>query len=142
MPLSFVPRIKMVRGDSKIKSGRFGFYDKRKQFSRRELLMGNVVSYLNHTAHRSIFRPLLHGLFLALLFGRSHGNDVTFRRQFGERRSHQLNRIIIKPAPPSSSSLSTSTFLRSEERRVGKECRSRWSPYHQNKKGSNITHRW
>src|SRR2546425_343208 len=24
----------------------------------------------------------------------------------------------------------TSTTLRSEERRVGKECRSRWSPYH------------
>ena len=22
------------------------------------------------------------------------------------------------------------TYLRSEERRVGKECRSRWSPYH------------
>ena len=22
------------------------------------------------------------------------------------------------------------TFVRSEERRVGKECRSRWSPYH------------
>ena len=22
------------------------------------------------------------------------------------------------------------SFLRSEERRVGKECRSRWSPYH------------
>src|SRR5690606_40767357 len=26
--------------------------------------------------------------------------------------------------------LPTTTFLRSEERRVGKECRSRWSPYH------------
>ena len=25
---------------------------------------------------------------------------------------------------------STITLLRSEERRVGKECRSRWSPYH------------
>src|SRR5256885_16688039 len=24
----------------------------------------------------------------------------------------------------------TETFMRSEERRVGKECRSRWSPYH------------
>src|SRR5258707_13293579 len=24
----------------------------------------------------------------------------------------------------------TRVFLRSEERRVGKECRSRWSPYH------------
>ena len=24
----------------------------------------------------------------------------------------------------------TSIYVRSEERRVGKECRSRWSPYH------------
>ena len=24
----------------------------------------------------------------------------------------------------------TNVFIRSEERRVGKECRSRWSPYH------------
>ena len=24
----------------------------------------------------------------------------------------------------------TATLYRSEERRVGKECRSRWSPYH------------
>ena len=24
----------------------------------------------------------------------------------------------------------TAAFMRSEERRVGKECRSRWSPYH------------
>ena len=26
--------------------------------------------------------------------------------------------------------LDDSIFIRSEERRVGKECRSRWSPYH------------
>ena len=26
--------------------------------------------------------------------------------------------------------LSSELILRSEERRVGKECRSRWSPYH------------
>ena len=26
--------------------------------------------------------------------------------------------------------LALAVFLRSEERRVGKECRSRWSPYH------------
>ena len=26
--------------------------------------------------------------------------------------------------------LALAAFLRSEERRVGKECRSRWSPYH------------
>ena len=28
------------------------------------------------------------------------------------------------------SSLAFDTLYRSEERRVGKECRSRWSPYH------------
>ena len=28
------------------------------------------------------------------------------------------------------SGLKLPLFLRSEERRVGKECRSRWSPYH------------
>src|SRR5438034_10861108 len=28
--------------------------------------------------------------------------------------------------------------LRSEERRVGKECRSRWSPYHEKKKGESL----
>ena len=27
-------------------------------------------------------------------------------------------------------SIQAVTYLRSEERRVGKECRSRWSPYH------------
>src|SRR5256885_12315434 len=32
--------------------------------------------------------------------------------------------------PSSYSPPATSTSLRSEERRVGKECRSRWSPYH------------
>ena len=35
-------------------------------------------------------------------------------------RSHCLNLSIMKAA----------TIIRSEERRVGKECRSRWSPYH------------
>src|SRR5690606_34095759 len=32
-------------------------------------------------------------------------------------------------------------MLRSEERRVGKECRSRWSPYHQKKKGGRASGR-
>src|SRR3989441_4700408 len=32
--------------------------------------------------------------------------------------------------PPSGIALAAFLLLRSEERRVGKECRSRWSPYH------------
>src|SRR5258706_918547 len=39
-----------------------------------------------------------------------------------------------KPEPPAEEKPPTATpsvaMVRSEERRVGKECRSRWSPYH------------
>src|SRR3989442_15103463 len=34
------------------------------------------------------------------------------------------------PGPPRNACSSPDTLSRSEERRVGKECRSRWSPYH------------
>src|SRR6266702_5332273 len=40
-----------------------------------------------------------------------------------------LRRLLLHDARPAVS-------LRSEERRVGKECRSRWSPYHEKKKNS------
>ena len=33
-------------------------------------------------------------------------------------------------APNAGGRQGTKTIMRSEERRVGKECRSRWSPYH------------
>ena len=45
-------------------------------------------------------------------------------------------RVVIKPIPLSRYPLARTGILlgvqpwRSEERRVGKECRSRWSPYH------------
>src|SRR2546422_6336756 len=35
-----------------------------------------------------------------------------------------------RPAATGSSAAADHRSLRSEERRVGKECRSRWSPYH------------
>ena len=37
------------------------------------------------------------------------------------RKAHPKYKRIVR---------STKKFYRSEERRVGKECRSRWSPYH------------
>ena len=36
----------------------------------------------------------------------------------------------IAAAAAAAKSLQSCPTLRSEERRVGKECRSRWSPYH------------
>src|SRR5258708_8005412 len=43
--------------------------------------------------------------------------------------------IVSKPGPALPAAIATTIFawsrlFRSEERRVGKECRSRWSPYH------------
>src|SRR2546430_10076810 len=37
---------------------------------------------------------------------------------------------LVAPVPPAPLPLSLTGLGRSEERRVGKECRSRWSPYH------------
>ena len=38
--------------------------------------------------------------------------------------------MVLVISEPSSMICSRSSCFRSEERRVGKECRSRWSPYH------------
>src|SRR2546425_11617868 len=51
-----------------------------------------------------------------------------------ERHSTSLLRPTTWPSgnrtPPADPPLSGGLVSRSEERRVGKECRSRWSPYH------------
>ena len=53
--------------------------------------------------------------------------------------SHKYDDILSMPHPNSKNhprmarrdrAAQFSSFARSEERRVGKECRSRWSPYH------------
>ena len=41
-----------------------------------------------------------------------------------------LQKRLSQPPPPTEENWLTYLFWRSEERRVGKECRSRWSPYH------------
>mgnify|MGYP000400753613 CR=1 FL=1 len=38
--------------------------------------------------------------------------------------------INLQPNPTVEIEVSSDDLIRSEERRVGKECRSRWSPYH------------
>src|SRR5215208_1060740 len=40
----------------------------------------------------------------------------------------------LQPAQPPADGHGVGELERSEERRVGKECRSRWSPYHSKKK--------
>src|SRR3712207_9127330 len=50
------------------------------------------------------------------------------KRQRGRRGLDMLNRLQSNPSLDIQ--VVDTDFPRSEERRVGKECRSRWSPYH------------
>src|SRR5690349_25044844 len=48
-------------------------------------------------------------------------------------RAHRATRLLF-PSPFGKTAIHGNETPRSEERRVGKECRSRWSPYHDKKK--------
>src|SRR2546421_3317076 len=67
------------------------------------------------------------------------GNPVTVRGTSVEQPPTQVNgggwntsmRVgVVTTGAPLANGDSVSVQFRSEERRVGKECRSRWSPYH------------
>ena len=58
---------------------------------------------------------------------------MDFKTEMAERTA-QIEQIIKKYLPKEEGYQKTimeaMNYSRSEERRVGKECRSRWSPYH------------
>ena len=72
------------------------------------------------------FWESMHGFFLnevEPVWGRAHKGHIHFRLGFATAK-HDLNRAKAEFAA------AYEEDVRSEERRVGKECRSRWSPYH------------
>ena len=65
-------------------------------------------------------------LILTGKFGMGHWSASQALQQQLEREGHQVHTVdFFDYAMPE-----LAPTLRSEERRVGKECRSRWSPYH------------
>src|SRR5688572_32862878 len=75
-----------------------------------------------------LWKPLLHEFAAGSMDLDHHALDYLaqarwhhFRFQLGEMDGLDRRRKVVKVAP---------THDRSEERRVGKECRSRWSPDH------------
>ena len=50
--------------------------------------------------------------------------------KFGDTTTHDFVIPLPKKCSVCGVSSKAELLLRSEERRVGKECRSRWSPYH------------
>src|SRR5256884_9255302 len=58
--------------------------------------------------------------------GREEGNRDLHSKEGSHKATHCAGRVYALPGELQAAE----STLRSEERRVGKECRSRWSPYH------------
>src|SRR6266511_3073455 len=69
------------------------------------------------------------------------GSRASSDRDIADVARREWSGVARRPAPPATlprdvqarpktGDLSAAAAVRSEERRVGKECRSRWSPYH------------
>ena len=75
----------------------------------------------------------------AFTFGGGYAMIALLENEFIEKkkwidREEFLNMVAVAESTPGPVAVNSATYLgyrvRSEERRVGKECRSRWSPYH------------
>ena len=62
------------------------------------------------------------------LLARAHAGDAAAREQMVEGNLRLVLSVVQRFAQRGENL--DDLFQRSEERRVGKECRSRWSPYH------------
>src|SRR5438067_11154989 len=56
------------------------------------------------------------------------------QRELRTLRAEALTEVGLRPDPVDLALVMSGDLDRSEERRVGKECRSRWSQYHEKKK--------
>ena len=87
-----------------------------------------IIKFFSTTLSESMYNALyflfrLLGRSAAVARGQRHGRGPSELPHGLRHRGVLRVRLHASPAPRGS-------VLRSEERRVGKECRSRWSPYH------------
>src|SRR2546422_8764262 len=91
----------------------------------------------NHTGLRSYagVRKDVGGTLIEVRAGRGSSREMSAKNQGADSvlelgRQHRLQRRLRLQENPARSKTPGMHGNRSEERRVGKECRSRWSPYH------------
>src|SRR3712207_9252566 len=97
--------------------------------------MGSAAAF--HLARRGLKVLGLEQFTPAHDRGSSHGESRIIRQAYYEGaeyvplilRAYELWEELEKESSRDLLTL-TGALMRSEERRVGKECRSRWSPYH------------
>ncbi len=65
-----------------------------------------------------------------MLFRSVTENDIYQLQTFDDTMQENVDKSEGMKIIPTPQGKTNAECLRSEERRVGKECRSRWSPYH------------
>ena len=98
--------------------------------------------YVGRSPHEAFFRPGGRELWVAVR-GENYVSVMDPVKRKEVRRIETANgpgMVLFRPDgkfafvpssfTPEMDVIETATYKRSEERRVGKECRSRWSPYH------------
>jgi len=132
-PFALHPRMQRVTLEVILRAV-FGVTDE----ARRDRLAGLLGGLLADTASAGLqLRVLLARRFggpdpLAPLQARRREIDALLDVEIAERRADPLQDILsmLVEARFEGGVVQRRAALRSEERRVGKECRSRWSPYH------------
>ena len=86
---------------------------------------------LNFDAQFNLYSiVLLFGTFQGLLYGLVFAIRGTVQKRLSDALMSALLLLLCLAIVPFLLGFIGSSLVRSEERRVGKECRSRWSPYH------------
>jgi len=116
--------------------GSAGAYGRDSQISHRfltdEITGLNVSSTVSPAIFLGVAALLLHIVFSRMV--RAQRNQIAILKAFGYDNAsigwHYLKFALLAVSGGTALGIVTGVWLRSEERRVGKECRSRWSPYH------------
>src|SRR4051812_50144102 len=91
-----------------------------------------ISSFGGKSSYDAVNRPLL--VIRSNLWASGYdvdGTDQTSLAQFSGRVQQTYKRSVPRFFVPEHGTMITLALVRrSEERRVGKECRARWSPYH------------
>ena len=94
-----------------------------------EISYSNMTRYDNYQLFSQMYGSLLFlGIFLGVLFMMA-AVLIMYYKQLSEGYEDQKRYEILQNVGLSKKEV-RQAISRSEERRVGKECRSRWSPYH------------
>src|SRR3712207_7792930 len=95
-------------------------------------LKGCIVFFSSRRRHTRYWRDWSSDVCSSDLVAKEYGS-ISDTKNTGALRKQLKSKgggIIITSVQKLLTLVKSKSFVRSEERRVGKECRSRWSPYH------------